>query len=180
MSKTINKIHGLLAEFETPEQLIEAAEKTHHHGFRHTDAYTPFPIEEVSEAIGSHGSRLNWVIFICGFLGALSGFALQYFISAIDYPYNVGGKPYNSWPAFIPVIFELMVLLASFGAVFGMIIANGLPKPYHPIFNVESFAKNNPYKFYLCIESTDPLYDADSTKKFLQDLKPSQVFEVES
>jgi hypothetical protein len=168
-----------MAEFDTPEALLEAAQRTYNGGYRRIDAYSPFPIEGLAEAIGFHHTRLPLVVLIGGILGGVGGFLLQYWISVIDYPVNVGGKPYNSWPAFIPVTFELTVLAAALTAVLAMLALNGLPMPYHPVFNVERFALASRDRFFLCIEAADPKFDREETRQFLENLAPRSVSEVE-
>ncbi|MGH9669511.1 MAG: DUF3341 domain-containing protein [Terriglobales bacterium] len=171
-------IHGLMAQFDSPTDLVLAARRAHAEGYRRMDAYTPFPIEELSEAIGFHHTRLPLVVLIGGILGCLGGYGLQYWVSVIEYPLNVGGRPYHSWPSFIPVTFETTVLLAALSAVLGMLALNGLPMPYHPVFNVKSFALASKDKFFLCIEAEDPKYDRAATQKFLESLKPREIAEV--
>ncbi len=171
-------IHGLMAEFDSPTELVLAARRAHDEGYRKMDAYTPFPIEELSDAIGFRHTRLPLVVLIGGILGCLGGYGLQYWVSAIDYPLNVGGRPYNSWPSFIPVTFETTVLVAAVSAVLGMLALNGLPMPYHPVFNVKSFALASKDKFFLCIEAADPLYDRVATEHFLKTLRPREIAEV--
>lgn len=172
-------IYGLLAEFHEPEAVVEAARRAHQAGFRKMDAFTPFPIEGLAEALGHHHSRLSLVVLIGGLLGCAGGFFLQYYASVISYPINVGGRPFNSWPAFIPVTFEMTILLAAFAAVLGMLGMNGLPTPYHPLFNVEEFALASRDRFFLCIEAADPGFDRQATRKFLEELTEFGVYEVE-
>jgi len=171
-------IHGLMAEFDSPTQLVHATRRAHEEGYRRMDAYTPFPIEELSDAIGFRHTRLPLIVLIGGLLGCLGGYALQYWVAAIEYPMNVGGRPYNSWPSFIPITFETTVLVAAVSAVLGMLALNGLPMPYHPVFNVKSFALASKDKFFLCIEATDPMYDRAATQKFLESLEPREIAEV--
>ena len=171
-------IHGLMAEFDSPTELVLAARRAHDEGYRKMDAYTPFPIEELSDAIGFRHTRLPLVVLIGGILGCLGGYGLQYWVSAIEYPLNVGGRPYNSWPSFIPVTFETTVLVAAVSAVLGMLALNGLPMPYHPVFNVKSFALASKDKFFLCIEAEDPKYDRAATEHFLKTLRPREIAEV--
>ena len=171
-------IHGLMAEFDSPTQLVLATRRAHEEGYRKMDAYTPFPIEELSDAIGFRHTKLPLIVLIGGILGCLGGYGMQYWIAAIDYPVNVGGRPYNSWPSFIPVTFETTVLVAAISAVLGMLALNGLPMPYHPVFNVRSFALASKDKFFLCIEAADPKYDRAATQKFLESLGPREIAEV--
>lgn len=171
-------IYGLMAEFDSPTELVRAAQRARDEGYRRMDAYTPFPIEELSEAIGFHHTRLPLVVLIGGILGCLGGYGLQYWVAAIAYPVNVGGRPYNSWPSFIPITFETTVLVAALSAVLGMLALNGLPMPYHPVFNVKSFALASKDKFFLCIEATDPKYDRAATEHFLKTLSPREIAEV--
>jgi hypothetical protein len=171
-------IHGLMAEFDSPTQLVLATRRAHQEGYRRMDAYTPFPIEELSDAIGFRHTRLPLIVLIGGILGCLGGYGLQYWVAAIEYPLNVGGRPYNSWPSFIPITFETTVLVAALSAVLGMLALNGLPMPYHPVFNVKSFALASKDKFFLCIEATDPQYDRAATQKFLESLQPREIAEV--
>jgi len=171
-------IYGLLAEFEDPTSFVSAAERTHHAGFRCVDAYSPYPIEELHEALGSHHTRLPLIVLIGGLVGCLGGYALQYWVSVLAYPINVGGKPFHSWPAFIPVTFECTILGAALSAVLGMLALNGLPQPYHPVFNVPRFALASRNRFFLCIESKDPKFDLETTRQFLETLNPREVTTV--
>jgi hypothetical protein len=177
--KAKSDIYGLMAEFDHPEELVTAAERARKAGYRKMDAYTPFPVHGLDEAMGLGRTWLPLVVLIGGIIGGLTGYALQYWISAIDYPLNVGGRPYNSWPAFIPVTFELTVLFAAFAAVLGMLGLNGLPQPYHPVFNVPRFELASRTHFFLCIEATDPRFDREETRRFLESLNPHGVYEVE-
>jgi len=172
------EVYGLMAEFESPNSIVRAARRAYEEGYRRMDAYTPFPIETLSEAIGFHGSRLPLVVLIGGILGGLGGYFLQYWVSVIAYPLNVGGRPLHSWPSFIPVTFESAVLVAALSAVLGMLALNGLPMPYHPVFNVKSFALATRDRFFLCIEATDPKFDAVATRRFLESLGPREVSDV--
>ncbi len=177
--KSAPEIYGLLAEFADPDALLEAARRAREAGFRALDAYSPFPIHGLDEAVGMRRTNLPFLSLACGLIGACGGFLLQYWVSAIAYPLNVGGRPFFSWPSFIPITFESGVLLASFGTAIGMLIANGLPQPYHPLFNVEEFARASQDGFFLCIESADPQFDPEKTRQFLQGLNPREVFRVD-
>jgi hypothetical protein len=174
-----HRLYGLMAEFETPTDVVEAARSAYEDGYRRMDAYSPYPIEELSEAIGFHKNRLPLIVLIGGIVGCLGGFALCYWASAIVYPLNVGGRPLNSWPAFIPVTFECTILVAALSAVFGMLALNGLPQPYHPVFNVPRFELASRNHFFLCIEARDPRFDREATRAFLESLGPSEVTDVE-
>jgi hypothetical protein len=170
--------YGLLAEFDDPTSLVVAADRAREHGYRFLDAYSPFPIEELHHAIGMHHTRLPLIVLIGGLVGCVGGFLLQYWVSAIAYPVNVGGKPFVSWPAFIPVTFECTILGAALSAVLGMLALNGLPQPYHPVFNVPRFALASRNRFFLCIEARDPKFDLDETRRFLETLSPREVTTV--
>lgn len=174
----VNVLHGILAEFDTPGELVDATKKTAAAGYTSVEAYSPIPIEGLAEELGFH-TKLPLLVLIAGIVGAVSGFALEYWISVIDYPLNVGGRPLNSWPSFIPVVFECTVLFAGITAVVGMIALNRLPQPYHPVFNVERFSLASDDKFFLAIEASDPKFRKDDVKSFLQGLGASSVYEVE-
>ncbi len=172
-------LHGLMAEFREPEELLRAASAAHEAGYRRMDAYSPLPIEGLEEAIGIRRPWMSRIVLIGGLSGAISGYLMQWWISAVDYPVNVGGRPYHSWPSFIPVTFELTILFAAFAAVLGMLVLNKLPQPYHPVFNVPSFRLASRNRFFLCIEATDPQFDLERTREFLKRLGPAEVAEVE-
>lgn len=178
-TKEDNQIYGLLAEFEYANQLVEATARVKKDGYNDIECYSPFPVEELHEPLGFHVSRLPKLVFIGGLLGGLAGFFMQYFASVIDYPYNVGGRPFNSWPSFIPITFELTILGAAFSAVFGMLALNGLPLPYHPVFNVEKFKRASKDRFFLCVKATDKKFNLEETKAYLATLDAEDVHEVE-
>jgi hypothetical protein len=172
------RIYGVMAEFDTPTGLVLATRKAFAQGYRRMDAYSPFPIEEVSEALGFHRSWVPLVVLIGGLIGCSVGFLFQEWIAAINYPTNIGGRPLNSWPAFIIITFELTILSASICAFIGMLAMNGLPMPYHPVFNAPRFALATKDRFFLCIEARDPKFDVDETHKFLEELGPREVMLV--
>lgn len=173
------KLYGLMAEFDTPTELVEAARKVRDAGFKKTDAFSPHPIHEIDEALGIKRSILPFLVFGGGVAGLIAGLGLQVFTHVIDYPIIVGGRPHFSLPAFIPPAYEMTILLAAFTAVFGMLFLNGLPMPYHPVFNVERFALATREKFFLVIEAADENYDYEETRKFMESLNPQEVFDVE-
>ena len=171
-------IHGLMAEFEDPTSLVTATERAHKEGYRCMDAYSPFPIEELHHALGARHTRLPLIVLIGGLAGCIGGYALEYWSSVIAYPLNIGGKPLHSWPAFIPVTFECTILAAALSCVLGMLALNGLPMPYHPVFNVPRFALASRNRFFLCIEAADPKFDLEGTRDFLTTLGPREVSTV--
>jgi len=173
-------VYGMMAEFDSPGDLVAAAERAHKAGYQKIDAYSPFPIEGLAEAIGFHQNRVPLVTLLGGIVGGLSGYLLQYWISTSSYPVNIGGKPYHSWPAFIVVTFEMTILFAGISAVLGMLALNGLPMPYHPVFNVPRFAFASKDRFFLIVFSSDPKYGAQSTRDFLEGLNPRSISEVPS
>jgi len=171
-------LHGVMGEFETPEQLLVAAKKAREAGYKHVEAYTPFPIEGLAEHIGFRWTAVPLITLMGGVGGGLTGFGLQYWCSAITYPLNIGGRSLNSWPAFIPVTFELTVLGASIFAVVGMLALNKLPQPHHPVFNVQRFAHASTDRFFLCIEARDAKFDLAASARFLEELGARHVSEV--
>jgi hypothetical protein len=173
-------IYGMMAEFDSAQNLVDAAHHTHEAGYLKIDAYSPFPVEGLAEAIGFHKNNVPLVVLIGGLIGGLSGYLMQYWISAVSYPVNVGGKPYHSWPAFIVVTFEMTILFAGISAVFGMLALNGLPMPHHPVFNVPRFALATKDRFFLIVFSTDPKYSSSETRRFLESLGPRSISEVPS
>jgi hypothetical protein len=173
-------VYGIMAEFDSAQALVDAAHHTHEAGYVKIDAYSPFPVEGLAEAMGFHKNRVPLVVLIGGLIGGISGYALQYWVSAVSYPINVGGKPYHSWPAFIVVTFEMTILFAGISAVFGMLALNGLPMPYHPVFNVPRFALATKDRFFLIVFSTDPKYSPSETRRFLESMAPRSISEVPS
>jgi hypothetical protein len=171
-------LYGLIAEFDSPEDLLRATRDAHAHGYRMMEAYTPFPIEGVAEALGFHQNGIAAIVFLGGLAGGLGGFFMQWYSSAISLPIDVGGRPLNSWPSFIPITFEMTVLGAALAAVFGMLGLNGLPRPHHPVFNVSSFALATRNRFFLCVQSRDPLFDSESARRFLEEQHPRSISEV--
>jgi hypothetical protein len=167
-----------MAEFEDPQALVAATSQARREGYRRMDAYSPFPIEELHEALGSPPSRLPLVVLVGGVFGCIGGYGLQYWAASIAYPLNIAGKPFNSWPMFIPITFECTILAASLAAVMGMLALNGLPMPYHPVFNVPRFALASRNRFFLCIEARDPSFDLEKTRRFLESLGPREVSTV--
>jgi Protein of unknown function (DUF3341) len=172
-------LYGVIAEFENPSDLVAAARKVYSVGYRRINGYSPYPIEELSEAIGFTHTSLPLIVFIGGLIGGIGGFLMQYYIEVIDYPINVGGKPYNSWPAFIPITFETTVLVAAFSAVLGMLVLNKLPQPYHPVFNVPNFAMATRDRFFLAIEANDPKFEHAEVVELLKSLNAVEVNDVE-
>src|SRR6202045_3095687 len=174
------RIYGMMAEFDSAQALVDAAKRTHEAGYQKIDAYSPFPIEGLAEEIGFHYDEVPLVVLIGGIVGGLTGYLMQYWMPAVAYPLNIGGKPYHSWPAFIALTFEMTILFAGISAVFGMLALNGLPMPYHPVFNVPRFALASKDRFFLIVFSSDNKYDAVQTRKFLEGLAPRSVSEVPS
>ena len=173
-------LYGLLAEFGSVRDLIRAVEACRENGLTKIDAFTPYPIEEVMEALGHHRSKLPLLVLGGGVAGALAGFGLQYWSSVHAYALNVGGRPLNSWIAFVPVTFETTILFASAAAVFGMLWLNGLPKPYHPVFNAPRFALASRDRYFLCVEADDPRFDREATRQLLAGFTDIEVTEVEN
>jgi hypothetical protein len=172
------ELYGLLAEFDGPEPLVTAARRVHAEGYRRVDAFTPFPLEELDEALEIRRTRLPWVFFLAGAMGAVGGFFMQWFATVIHYPFNVGGRPLNSWPVYIPVTFELTVLLAGLIGVIAMFARNGLPMFHHPLFGVRRFARATQDCFFLVIEANDPEFKPETTAELLRSLDPMRVIEV--
>jgi hypothetical protein len=177
--RLVPPLYGVMAEFDNPSDLVAAARQTYEAGYRRINGYSPYPIEELSEAIGFTHTSLPLIVFIGGLLGGLGGFFMQYWMEVIDYPLNVGGKPYNSWPAFIPITFESTVLCAAFAAVLGMLALNKLPQPYHPVFNAPNFALATRDRFFLVIEANDPKFKHQEVIDFMKGLGARDVVDVE-
>src|SRR5438067_5240422 len=173
----MNQSYGLLAEFLTHEQLLRAAERAYAAGFRRMDGFAPFPVERLPEALGKK-NRLPLLVLIGGILGGGGAYFMEWYANAISYPINIGGRPIHSWPAFIPITFELTVLCAGLTAFFGSFALNGLPRPYHPLFNVSEFDRASQDRFFLCIEANDPKFHPKETRAFLQRLNPLSITEV--
>lgn len=170
--------YGLLAEFATSDSLIEAVEAVRNAGYRDIDAFSPFPVAGLPAALGMHRTRVPLITLCGGLAGGIGGYLLQYWTAAVDYPINVGGRPLHSWPAFIPITFELTILGAALAAVFGMLILNGLPRPYHPVFHVPAFKLASRNRFFLCIECRDRQFDPVRTRELLESLHSEAVAEV--
>jgi hypothetical protein len=173
------RLHGLLAEFDTAAGIVRAAREARAQGYRKLDAYTPYPVEELTDALDLHRTRVPLVVLGGGILGLLFGWGLQYYTAVVDYPINIGGRPVYAWPAFVVPTFETTVLFAAFAALFGMLALNGLPQPYHPAFNVPSFARASRDRFFLAVEADDPRFDLERTRALLPSLGAVEVSEVE-
>jgi hypothetical protein len=171
-------VYGLLAEFDSPQALIDAAHEVRAAGYTRTDAYSPFPIHGLAEALGFRERAVAPIVLAGGITGALAGYGLEYWTQVIAYPLNIGGRPYHSWVSFIPPAFETTILFGAFAAVLGMLALNGLPQPYHPVFNVPAFDRASSDRFFLCIEATDARFDQNDTRAFLESLRPVGVSEV--
>jgi hypothetical protein len=174
----VNGLHGVMAEFHDADELLTATRRARADGYRRMEAYSPFPIDELAEALDFRRTHVPLIVLVGGVLGGLSGYLLQVYVSVIAYPLNIGGRPLHSWPAFVPVTFELTILGAALFAVVGMLALNGLPMPYHPVFNVPSFARATRDRFFLCIEAADPRFDAEQTRRFLRSLGAREVSDV--
>jgi hypothetical protein len=172
------ELYGLMAEFHTPAGIVKAAEAVHAAGYRKVDAYTPYPMEEVLDALHLHHTHVPKLVLAGGLFGMAAGWVLQYWSSVIEYPMNIGGRPFFAWPAFIVPTFETTVLFAALAAVFGTLALCGFPQPYHPVFNVDSFATASRDRFFLCIESGDPKFEVERTRELLKGLGAADVQEV--
>jgi hypothetical protein len=172
-------LYGLLAEFESPQALLAATRAAFAEGYRNLDAYSPFPVDGLAEAMGFEKTRVAPVTLLGGIAGGAAGYGMQFYSATLDYPLNSGGRPLHSWPSFIPITFELTILGAALAAVFGMLWMNGLPKPYHPVFNVPAFKRASECRFFLCLMEADVQFDKKETRRFLESMTPISVEEVE-
>lgn len=170
--------YGLMAEFATPQEILTAVRQAREAGYRNMDAYTPYPVEGLALELGMRRTRIPFVVLMAGLVGASAGFFMQYYTMAVDYPFDVGGRPFNSWPVFIPIAFEAMVLVAALSALLGMILLNGLPRLYRPVFHVPRFVQATQDRFFLCIEATDPRFEPEGTRRFLAGLNPAEIMDV--
>ncbi len=161
-------VYGLLAEFDNPADVIAATRDAYAEGYRFMEAYSPFPVEGLAEALGFHRNGISRIVLLGGLAGGIGGFFMLWYSSVVHFPLDIGGRPYNSWPAFIPITFELTILVASISAVLGMLGLNGLPRPHHPVFNVPGFALASRNRFFLCLQARDPLFDLEGSRRFLE------------
>ena len=173
-------VYGLLAEFNTPSELVHATEMAHRAGYRRMECYTPYPVEEAAEAIGFHRNEVPLLTLVGGLMGLSAMFVLEVWVSVLAYPLNIGGRPLYSWPAFIVPAYEWTILGAGLSAAFGMLALNGLPALYHPLFNAPNFRDGaTTDKFFLCLEALDPKFDLIEAKAYLQSFQPASVVEVQ-
>lgn len=175
-----NPLYGLVAEFGDVNSLMKAAAAVAKEGYSKTDAYTPIPVEGLVEALGKRPTRIGYIIFTGGLIGFLTAVSLQFITSMFVYPIQIAGRPLGSWPAFIPISFELTVLFTGLTSVFGMLALNGLPRLNHPLFNLEQFAAASRDGFFIAIESDDAKFDLERTRAFLNNLHPRGVYEVKN
>lgn len=172
------RLYGILAEFNDPDALVAAAKRVHESGYKWFEAYSPFPVHGLAKGMGFRHTKVPHLVLLGGIIGCIGGFALQYWVAVIAYPLNIGGRPMNSWPAFIPITFECTILVASLFAVLGMLALNGLPRPYHPIFGIERFTRVTQDGFFLCIQARDKKFAEQETREFLRTLEPTEVIDV--
>jgi hypothetical protein len=171
-------IYGVIAEFESPTALVSAAVAAREKGYRRMDAYSPFPIEELTDALHLHHNKLPLIVLIGGIIGGILGYLLQYYVTVIYFPINIAGRPLHSWPSYIIITFEMTILFAALSAVLGLLALCGLPMPYHPVFNVPRFALASRNRFFLCIQARDPMFEREAVAAFLETLEPREVSEV--
>jgi hypothetical protein len=168
-------VYGLMAEFDKPADVVAATRDAYAAGYRYMEAYTPFPVEGLAEALGFERNGMARIVLLGGLIGGLGGFFMMWYSSVVHFPLDIGGRPYNSWPAFIPITFELTILVAALSAVFGMLGLNGLPRPHHPVFNVPNFALASRNRFFLCLQARDPLFDVEGSRAFLAERAPRTI-----
>ena len=171
----VPEVYGLLAEFDKPEDVVAATREAYARGYRFMEAYSPFPVEGLAEALGFERNGIARVVLIGGVIGCLGGFFMQWYSAVVHFPLDIGGRPYNSWPSFMPITFELTILIASLSAVLGMLSLNGLPRPHHPVFNVAGFALASRNRFFLCLQARDPLFDVERSRRFLEERAPRTI-----
>jgi hypothetical protein len=176
--KRNQQLYGLMAEFVEANEVLAAAQRCHEAGYRRMDAFTPFPVDGLAEAVGHPRTRVPLIVLICGIIGGAGGYFMQWYATVIDYPLNIGGRPFHSWPSYVPITFELTILCAALSAVIGMLALNRLPQPYHSVFNAPHFERASQDRFFLCIEAVDPKFDLAATKDFLLKLHAENVTEV--
>jgi hypothetical protein len=172
-------LYGLVAEFDDADDFLIAAGRTREEGYTRMEGYAPFPMEGMSEALGHTDTWIPKIMLVGGILGAFSGFGLLFWTTVVAYPLNIGGRPIFAWPSYIPITFEMTVLLSSLAGVVGMFLLNGLPSPYHPLFEAPNFDRATSDRFFLCVEAVDPRFDLEQTRSFLEGLRALQVSEVQ-
>jgi len=171
-------IFGLMAEFADEQKILAAAKSAYDHGYRKMDAFTPFPVDGLAENLGRKKSRVPLIVLLGGIFGGLGGYFMEWYANVVSYPLNIGGRPFHTWPMFIPITFELTILCAALAGFIGMFALNKLPEPHHPVFNVPEFERASTDKFFLCIQSDDPKFDLSATRRFFETLQPELISEV--